>query len=439
MKKIFYILVSAIVALGAVACDNQGWDEIDAPTVIVNGDTVSFVASIETNKTDLDANLKTTWVAGDVIVVDWNGTEYEFTNTEDNVNLFSGKGVGLSKIVDQNVKATYSYGKSGKINSAEGKAGALLVAEGEFGKLVFGVQNAFLKVTTTGPATLSGKGLFSNGDTFEITEAVTDKYIAINPVKDVVFSYTINGVKCNKKITTFTAKNIYKLGTLTAATASAWSIIGDNTSWASDITMYNTSTSNVFVAYDVEFTDASIAQGDCAAYNEFKIRQNKAWTTSYGVGACVQAGYKVKLLSRNTGLEENGTYDIYFNSSTKEIAVMPNGKTWSDALEPKFNDGNATCTWGIVGSMTSWNAPDITMYWDGTYWYAKGVQFESGDTFKCRQNAAWSWQYGNGNKVSATSIGNDGDNIKATAKCQYDVYVSKTQHKVWFKTAGTRP
>ena len=381
----------------------------------------------------------------------------------------------------------------------------------------FAVQNAFLKVTTTGAVTLSGKGLFSTGDTFEITGAVTDKYIAINTVENVVFSYAIDGVKCMEKTMSFVEKQIYNIAsdkfptpvakvgdqgyftladainaangatvtlladitstvtidkactintngfafdytvatdcrettngntiTIEKLVASTWTIIGDNNNWTegnAEITMYNTSTENLFVAYNVSFTDDTKALGDSKDYNEFKIRQNKAWTTSYGIGACVKSGYKVKLRSnyRNTGIEENGTYDIYFNSSTKEIAVMPVGETWSSAKEPKFNDGNATCTWGITGSMTGWGTPDITMYYDGTYWYAKGVQFESGDTFKCRQNAAWSWSYGKNNKQSATSIGDDGDNIKATAKCCYDVYVSKTQHKVWFKEAGQRP
>ena len=58
----------------------------------------------------------------------------------------------------------------------------------------FQVENAFLKVTTNGAVTLSGEGLFSTGDTFEITGAVTDKYLAINTVENVVFSYTIDVV-----------------------------------------------------------------------------------------------------------------------------------------------------------------------------------------------------------------------------------------------------
>lgn len=122
---------------------------------------------------------------------------------------------------------------------------------------------------------------------------------------------------------------------------------------------------------------------------------------------------------------------------------MPVGQTWEDAKDPEFNDGDATCTWGIVGSMNGWNAPDVAMYWDGTYWYAKGVQFKNGDTFKCRQNTAWDWQY-NANNISGTTanIASDGtgdNNFKASKDCSYDVYVSKTQHKVWFKAAGQRP
>ena len=278
------------------------------------------------------------------------------------------------------------------------------------------------------------------GSTIELLDNIDGEYTIEKActidTKGFAFNYTV--------ATGFRATKNENIITVVKLEASVWTIIGDHNSWTegdTETVMYKTSTDNVFVAYNVTFSDTTKAQGDSKDYNEFKIRQNKAWTTSYGVGACAKAGYKVKLRAnyRNTGIEENGTYDIYFNLSTKEIAVMPVGETWSDAVEPKFNDGNATCTWGIAGSMTGWNAPDIAMYWDGTYWYAKGVQFEKNDTFKCRQNGAWDWQYGNNNKQSATSIGNDGDNIKATAKCCYDVYVSKTQHKVWFKAAGQRP
>ena len=251
------------------------------------------------------------------------------------------------------------------------------------------------------------------------------------------FDYTVaTGFRETKNV------NIITVVTLEA---SVWTIIGDHNSWTegdTETVMYKTSTANVFVAYNVTFDESTASQGDNASYNEFKIRKDKAWTTQYGAGACVKAGYKANhSLSRNTGVEENGTYDIYFNSSTKQIAVMPVGQTWSDATDPKFDDGTSsgTCAWGITGSMNGWGTNDVTMYFDGTYWYAKGVQFEKNDEFKLRENAAWGWNYGANNKQNATNIGTNSDNIKAIAKCCYDVYVSKTQHKVWFKAAGQRP
>lgn len=269
----------------------------------------------------------------------------------------------------------------------------------------------------------------------DIEGTVTISKAVTIDTKGFAFNYTV--------ATGFHATKNGNIITVVELVESVWSITGDNTGWATEkareIMMYQTDDANVFVAYNVTFDSTTASQGDSKDYNEFKIRQDNAWTTSYGVGACVKAGYKVGLLSRNTGIEEDGTYDIYFNSSTKQIAVMPVGKTWSDAVEPEFNDGEATCTWGIVGSMNGWGTPDVAMYWDGTYWYAKGVQFEANDQFKCRQNHEWNWEYGGNNIQVAKNMSNSDGNIKASAKCTYDVYVSKTTHKVWFKAAGQRP
>ena len=78
MKKIFYILAAAIVALGTVACENEGLDNIN-PNINVDGDTVSFVAGI--NRTALEG-VATVWDTDDTIVVTWNDNNYEFKNAE---------------------------------------------------------------------------------------------------------------------------------------------------------------------------------------------------------------------------------------------------------------------------------------------------------------------------------------------------------------------
>ena len=216
MKKIFYILAAAIVALGTVACENEGLDNIN-PNINVDGDTVSFVAGI--NRTDLEG-VATVWDADDTIVVTWNGNNYEFKNAETgDKNTFKCKAYGLSAIVDaESIKAVYSNNKDGKVDSAAGVAGALLEYEGAFGNIAFEVKNAFLKFTTSETVTLTAsEGLFGEGTELVISEA-GEHYVAINPVA-ATLEYKVGESMGKNLETTFEAKKIYNLGNLAKAIA----------------------------------------------------------------------------------------------------------------------------------------------------------------------------------------------------------------------------
>ena len=220
MKKIFYILASAIVALGAVACENDGLDNIGLE---VNGDTVSFIASIDNNRTDLNG-LETVWDTDDTIVVEWNGTKYNFTNAgANNKNIFSCSAVGLSAIKGQGqtITATYSHNNDGNIDSNAGTAGALLTYEGPLANIKFAVQNAFLKFTAEEGAEVkltATADIFSTGKVLTLTATGKEQYVAINPTKEnetTDFSYWVGETLWKeKKGTKFEAKKIYNLGDL---------------------------------------------------------------------------------------------------------------------------------------------------------------------------------------------------------------------------------
>lgn len=212
MKKIFYILASAIVALGAVACDNEGLDNI-APEA--NGDTVSFVATIDNTKTDLDENLATVWTAGDVIKVEWNGKTYHFTNSDDDVNTFSCTDEGLSAIKTAEIKATYSNNNDGAIDSEAGTEGALLTYEGAFSGIIFDVENAFLTITADKGATIAltaSANIFSTGNSLKLTATGAEQYIAVNPeTTTIALSIDDKAIKTSQE-NTLAVKKIYNLG-----------------------------------------------------------------------------------------------------------------------------------------------------------------------------------------------------------------------------------
>lgn len=214
MKKIFYILASAIVALGAIACENEGLENV-APEV--NGtETLSFTATIDNTKTALDG-LKTIWVKGDVVMID----TYEFVCQED-LTTFTCTGLTEDQVATlkaaETLTATYSKNKDGKVDSAAGVAGAVLQATGNFtAGFNFSVKSAFLKFTTTGIVTLEGEGLFSTGNTYTTTDVEGGEYyVAINPTnEEITFTASSYGAELKSTSFDFDAKKLYDLGTLT--------------------------------------------------------------------------------------------------------------------------------------------------------------------------------------------------------------------------------
>lgn len=337
MKKIFYILASAIVALGAVACENEGMENI-APEV--NGDTVSFVANIDNTKTDLDG-LQTIWTAGDEITVVWNEKEYTFNNSEENVNVFTCTAEGLSAIKGQPVVAWYN--KNG-VDSSAGTAGAQLYATGSFGELLsFQIQSAFLKFTTKGqfetaPFIQADENLFRMNDTdsnkFEVTgtaKSVKTYYVAVKPGTYTNFCYDVKGNKKTKASYTIEAGKIYNLGTLKGEANAKWALVGQHQNW----TLGNTTTP----LYEVG-DGLWVAEGLKLSNTGFKFTppsNTSNWDLTFGVHSSsyvynTSDGWYAGIYSNNRGDKTNDikvsdwnkTYDIYLR--------YPNSGTWGEEL-----------------------------------------------------------------------------------------------------------
>ncbi|MBE6195594.1 MAG: hypothetical protein E7137_00680 [Rikenellaceae bacterium] len=211
MKKFYSFLFAAVALVGFAACNSDSTEE-PAPA---GAEKLSFKANIDTTKTDLDG-LQTVWCEGDVVVIDG----FNFVCGND-LATFTCTEAGCTSLLNKEVEAVYSNKKDGKIDSEAGVHGALLTATGtlttEGATFEFAVQNAFLKLTTTGTVTLKGAGLFSTGDELTIAED-GEHYVAINPAADVAFSCESNGITMKNTTITFEKKKIYNLGELQVPT-----------------------------------------------------------------------------------------------------------------------------------------------------------------------------------------------------------------------------
>ena len=429
MKKIFYILASAIVALGAVACENDGLDNIGLE---VNGDTVSFIASIDNTKTDL-SGLNTIWDEDDTIVIEWdqNGNstiedaeKFSFTNTKEEVNKFSCSAVGLSGIVNANITATYSHNNDGNIDSNAGTAGALLTYTGSFEELKegtkgFKVENAFLKFTTTEKVTLKGAGLFvENGiakDEITITGTGKEQYVAVNPTTaEIAFSYSVDGVQCKSLNKNFTARTIYGLGELYGA--SDWEI-SDGTR------LLKTATPDLFVAKNVKLAANNFclhkvgdtAWGAGAKYG-LVTAGNKSVNTAIGV---YSANWSTDITVSNASTE---AHDIYFDKANSRVYVMTVGTDISTVTAPTHSNW-----YNIAGSMNSWGnytAAQKFTYCGDNVWHLI-INFKANDEFKVQLKNGWSTCYGHNQIQSGVgrSLSSGSDNAKIRTAGTYEIWV----------------
>ena len=202
------------------------------------------------------------------------------------------------------------------------------------------------------------------------------------------------------------------------------------------------------------------ADVEFAEDGEFKFNIDKAWTTSFGVGA---NGF---LTSDNGGniAVKAGNYRVYLNmNNLDEITYELNKSMYGKEEEGMAGGGDTPDTpdtptppvmsgWGIVGSITNWGnltadntyIPDVALTSDGSWYAAKAVEIPAGAEIKFRKDGAWSTQWGLGADAFAANtemtLSSDGGSGNITpAAGTYDIYLNPETGKAWFITDGSYP
>lgn len=144
---------------------------------------------------------------------------------------------------------------------------------------------------------------------------------------------------------------------VTPGQASEWALIGVFSGWI-DQTFVTTSVSNVVVLEDVKM---KAAEG-------FLVRKpTTEWADKYGAGNVnyIQANSYITT-AKDGGdmcLEADGTYDIYFNTTTKAIYVMTAGTDYTTAVEqtvsgkePEVEEPEVTANMLYLKPNSNWKA-----------------------------------------------------------------------------------
>lgn len=391
MKKIFYFIASAIVALGAVACQNDIDETIDnnqqteglSIKVTIDEQTRVELGQLEDNKRKL------TFTEGDVLVARANrqsGTSYLFecTKTEGDVYTFTCTAEGVSSLVGTKPWFFYLGGLHEQADeltiygslcntAAEDLSGIGLSATsydfdhnnknlGEEGHMVSLHALPLLKFTANEPVTFKSTNpsqFFVNGWADSYTTKKTG---------EIYLPIMTSGGECAVTVTTesgfnktftkmFEENKIYNLGEIKKE-ESEWAVVGSFQGWdvakGKAITMYKAANGEVFAKGIELYKD-----------DEFKFVKNNVWDGSLGFGAPAVATVDVDNTlngDQNVKAQKNGVYDFYLN---------PEAKTFKYECVEEYTDLKVIIT---IDNKANWSPLYIVLKDGDTF-----ITAESGD------------------------------------------------------------
>ena len=431
MKKFWNLMLVALVMLGAAACTEK--ESVDVNKEEVAG--LSFYAEIVNDATRADLEYdeesklwNTVWEANDVLSVvhyDDSGdiiNEYKFTNSAEEPNKFTCTTEGVESIIGGYVYVDYTpeyYSDLGK----KGICAHVAVPQFDITEpVMLEAKNSFLRYTYngTGNVTLSLEGVDENMDLLFFSESCEDysttitrsetgenwvSVLNMGNTREVVLSYSIDGVKCKETTIQYSDGKIYNLGTLEMPyETSVYSVVGTHNGWAAGKTpMYLIG--DYAVAYGVEFTGAS---------NAFKVLGNDKWL---GVASLSLGTWTSLTVDTADMTLPAGKYDFYFSETRTMLCVVEAG-----AKVPEL----AEIEWALAGNFNNWGNTTMAATEVANLFVAKGVELTTGTAIKVKDAATWDTSYGGGiSNLEANkwmTVYSNGADIVIAKSGTYDVY-----------------
>ena len=235
MKKIFNLILAALVIIGAAACTKneevayQGGEGLSFYAEIVNGDTRAEIVKGDGN------TWNTIWEEGDNVYVSLSGeTPYtftydgkKFTCSEPGVTSLIGKTVtvGPCNVNEDSTAGKKAWSFTGtKVENFDNNATVNLTADTSFFRYTY---NGTGEVTiTVAPANKVTKVFryCEEEDVFDYYTSITfkgaaeDKFVGFWPQTlsglEATLSYSIDGIECKNKTLTLMPGKVYNLGDL---------------------------------------------------------------------------------------------------------------------------------------------------------------------------------------------------------------------------------
>lgn len=261
MKKIWNLMLVALVMLGAAACTEK-----DANVDANEKAGFSFYAEVaDATRATIEKDGEkwiTKWESGDKLYVTAGETSYEFACTDVTTGKFTCYDDGVESLVSQTVTIT----TDGKHHSLQGKealyTSATVESFGPDAKIKLEALTSFFRYTYygEGEVKLTTEDSVFIGENGESTNTVTiegfgEHFVAFWPGVETTttLSLAINGESVKEKELSFVAGMVYNLGTFEGVKNELFGIVGGHQSWntANRDAMYLIPNSNTYVTRNV--------------------------------------------------------------------------------------------------------------------------------------------------------------------------------------------
>ncbi len=466
MKKIFYFIASAIVALGAVACQN---DINEGVTPEQEGFSINVTIADQTrvalgNLDEETKQRKLTFTEGDVLVVReefQKGTNYFFTYTkgEGDVYTFTCEQEGVNSLVGKTPYVFYLGGLHEQANdlktygafcntAAENISGIGMSANptdyiGKFGdeNCTISLQTLpVLKFTAQEAVTISSE---DNASLFFVNNSWANTYTTTT-IGEIYLPVISSGSDCTVTVTTESGFNksftetldwgiIYNLGTIEKPAPKTYKVyvIAQPKSAQAAWTKVNVYTWDVDPLTAWPGTDITNNKEIINGYTYNYLEYPATWT-----------GKSVNVIINNGSAQ---TSDIVLGTLDKNYYVVYNtdGTVYTEAPAAGSIKEAATQSseWALAGDFNSWVDKVMEVVAGANNLFvAKNVNISAYTEIKVKKVGDWNTSYGGGitylNANKWMKLSSGGSNIAIVTAGTYDVYFDKANTKLYLMKSG---
>ena len=444
MKKIFNLILAALVIIGAAACtkseeivdQTQQGEGLSFYAEIVNGDTRAEIVKVG------DKVWNTIWEEGDNVYVSLSG-EAPYTFTYDG-EKFTCSEQGVTSLIGEtvtvgpcNVNEDSTAGKKAwsftgtKVENFDNNATVNLTADTSFFRYTY---NGTGDVTITVTPKEGDTKVFSycvKEDVFDYYPSITfkgaaeDKFVGFWPQTlsglEATLSYSINGVMCKETSITLATGKIYNLGTLEAKKNEVFLVPGV---WASD--------SARFAVYEIDtetWTSMTAVEGQIGTYTA------KVATSNI-------------ILTRMNPANEVNSWDNKWNQ-TADLVVPTDDKNCYYITDWDKGEWRAytPIEWAIAGTFldTNWNKEEKMSKVSNSVYSLTNQTLKAHDEFKVKVFGDKDWKTSFG-PISfsfftpghwQTAGLNASGNFSVDRAGTYDFYLDVANTRIYVVNAGS--